>query len=158
MRNEFFITWMEVYGLLFHQPWLQWWRCSRNLRMLRWSEGHRRSPRISALDSCKAQKTRQDMVGLEGPAYASRTSGGRRKRKLQAIEDIEDEVVTNLVLYLPFSTRAPFWFTISQYSLLNHSASSRVLMQLYQLLCWALFPVICKGPGPRKSITFLIGP
>ncbi|XP_031387518.1 uncharacterized protein LOC116200759 isoform X2 [Punica granatum] len=63
----------------------------RNLGMLRWAEGPRRSTRISALNARKAQKTRKGMGGaLEGPASACRTRGARRKRKLQAVEDTED--------------------------------------------------------------------
>ncbi|OWM81590.1 hypothetical protein CDL15_Pgr007628 [Punica granatum] len=71
--------------------------------MLRWAEGPRRSTRISALNARKAQKTRKGMGGaLEGPASACRTRGARRKRKLQAVEDTEDGVLTNLLLLLSF--------------------------------------------------------
>lgn len=91
--------------------------CKNACRMSMWKDGHRRSPRISALDASKAhmekggsvdvsrnstQVTPMEHKGLGPPPRAR----ARKKRKLRPVQDVAVSFVATAVnkVLVPFSS------------------------------------------------------
>ena len=98
----------------------------RKTQMSMWKEGHRRSPRISALDAWKAHKEKDGSVNVpqnsiqvmpmehNGLGPPSRTRA-RKKRKLRPVQDVAVSSVTTTatqVHNLPFSSSLYFFFLL----------------------------------------------
>ena len=107
--------------------------CSRKVGMSKWKEGQRRSPRISALDACKAQQSRRvgrtalapppqpQAMSLEekktqGPVSRTRASA-RKIRKLRPLEDMAATPLSPFAQQVLFIC-SPFSLSLSLYEFL----------------------------------------
>ena len=95
----------------------------RKTQMSMWKDGHRRSPRISALDAWKAHKEKDGGVNVSqnsiqvmpmehnGLGPPSRTRA-RKKRKLRPVQDVAVSSVTTTAnqVRFPFSSLYIFFF------------------------------------------------
>ena len=137
---------LNVYIYLF-----VYYGCSRKVGISMWKEGQRRSPRISALDACKAQQSRR--VGrtalallpqpqamslqekkTQGPASRTRAST-RKIRKLRPLEDVAATPISPFaqqVLFIcsPFSFSF-FFMAMNLNDSSNQTIKNRVFLFTY---------------------------
>lgn len=124
--------WLEVLFWFFFFDETRMYQCGvllvcknvcRKTQMSMWKDGHRRSPRISALDAWKAHKEKDGGVNVSqnsiqvmpmehnGLGPPSRTRA-RKKRKLRPVQDVAVSSVTTTAnqVRFPFSSLYIFFF------------------------------------------------
>lgn len=137
--------------------------CSRKVRMSKWKEGQRRSPRISASHPCEAQRSRRvgrtalapppQAMGLQvqhsrpqdqGPASRTRA---RKKRKLRPVDDVAATSLSPFaqqVLMLFISSPFSFFFVSSNQSY-SFKSNNQIYVFLLLLVCVSTKCYECLG-------------